>query len=151
MDLHDLADFNLVAAHGGFGKASRASDRPKATLSRRVRNLEEGLGVRLLERGAHSLRLTQEGKTLFGRTEGLLAEIAEIGAEIGEGRAKPRGRLRVSAPVRTTAGTGAPSSGARPGEGRSIVGGATTSIWSRMKQRPTRSSVARGLVRMTRS
>jgi DNA-binding transcriptional LysR family regulator len=36
MDLQSLADFNLVAAHGGFGRASRSSGRPKATLSRRV-------------------------------------------------------------------------------------------------------------------
>jgi DNA-binding transcriptional LysR family regulator len=31
MDLVALTDFNLVARHGGFGKASRASGRPKAT------------------------------------------------------------------------------------------------------------------------
>ena len=39
MDLAALADFNLVARHGGFGRASRASGRPKATLSRRVLDL----------------------------------------------------------------------------------------------------------------
>ncbi|HEV2676135.1 MAG TPA: LysR substrate-binding domain-containing protein [Aliidongia sp.] len=99
MDLLALADFNLVASHGGFGRASRASGRPKATLSRRVMELEESLGVRLLERGARSLRLTEEGSTLYARTEGLLSEIAEVGATIGAGLARPRGRLRVSAPV----------------------------------------------------
>ena len=36
MDLDALQDFQLVAAHGGFGKASRASGRSKATLSRRL-------------------------------------------------------------------------------------------------------------------
>jgi DNA-binding transcriptional LysR family regulator len=41
MDLLALSDFNLVATHGGFGRASRASGQPKATLSRRVRELEE--------------------------------------------------------------------------------------------------------------
>jgi DNA-binding transcriptional LysR family regulator len=55
VDLVALADFNLVALHGGFGRASRASGRPKATLSRRVMELEESLGVRLLERDARSL------------------------------------------------------------------------------------------------
>lgn len=99
MDLLALADFNLVASHGGFGRASRASGRPKATLSRRVMELEESLGVRLLERGARSLRLTEEGSTLHARTEGLLGEIAEVGEAIGAGLARPRGRLRVSAPV----------------------------------------------------
>jgi DNA-binding transcriptional LysR family regulator len=99
MDLLALADFNLVASHGGFGKASRASGRPKATLSRRVMELEESLGVRLLERGARSLRLTEEGSTLHARTEGLLNEVAEVGEAIAGGLARPRGRLRVSAPL----------------------------------------------------
>jgi DNA-binding transcriptional LysR family regulator len=40
MDLLALADFNLVARHGGFGRAARAAGRPKATLSRRVAELE---------------------------------------------------------------------------------------------------------------
>jgi DNA-binding transcriptional LysR family regulator len=99
MDLMALADFNLVASHGGFGRASRASGRPKATLSRRVMELEESLGVRLLERGQRSLRLTEEGMTLFARTDGLLGEVAEIGEAIAGGLARPHGRLRVSAPL----------------------------------------------------
>jgi DNA-binding transcriptional LysR family regulator len=98
MDLLALADFNLVASHGGFGRASRASGRPKATLSRRVMELEKSLGVRLLDRGSRSLRLTEEGHTLHTRTEGLLGEIAEVGKTIGEGLARPHGRLRVSTP-----------------------------------------------------
>lgn len=99
MDLGALSDFNLVATHGGFGKASRASRRAKATLSRRVLDLEKSLGVRLLERGTRSLKLTEEGKTLFERTHGLLREIAEVGEILSAGLARPRGRLRVSSPV----------------------------------------------------
>ena len=60
MDLLALADFTLVARHGGFGQAARATGRPKATLSRRVAELESDLGVRLFERGARTLKLTQE-------------------------------------------------------------------------------------------
>ena len=99
MDLAALADFILVATHGGIGRASRASGRPKATLSRRIMELEAQLGVRLLERGARVLRLTEEGAALQARTEGLLAEIAEAGKAAGDGGVQPRGRLRVSAPV----------------------------------------------------
>src|SRR5471030_2968868 len=55
MDLTSLSDFNAVALHGGFGPASRALDRPKATLSRRVAELEAQLGVRLIERGSRRL------------------------------------------------------------------------------------------------
>ena len=98
MDLAALADFNLVITHGGFGKASRASGRPKATLSRRVMELEASLGVRLLDRGSRSLRLTDEGRALHAGTEGPLSEIAAVGASIGAELAPPRGRLRISAP-----------------------------------------------------
>jgi DNA-binding transcriptional LysR family regulator len=99
VDLQALSDFNLVAANGGFGKASRVSGRPKATLSRRVAELEHSLGVRLIERGGQYLRLTDEGRTLHERTSGPLSEIAEAGEAVVLGAAVPRGRLRVSAPV----------------------------------------------------
>jgi DNA-binding transcriptional LysR family regulator len=99
MDLVALTDFNLVARHGGFGKAARATGRPKATLSRRVTELEAALELRLLERGARNLKLTQEGRALFERTAALLTELDETAAAIASGAEKPRGRLRISAPL----------------------------------------------------
>ena len=99
MDLLALADFNLVARHEGFGKAARAAGRPKATLSRRVAELEAALDLRLFERGARTLKLTEEGRALFARTGQLLAELEETAAAIALGGEKPRGRLRISAPL----------------------------------------------------
>lgn len=99
MDLNALEDFQLVAAHGGFGRASRASGRSKATLSRRVADLEEALGIRLIERGSHSLELTEAGQLLLTRTEGPMHEVAEAVAAARDGLATPRGRLRVAAPL----------------------------------------------------
>lgn len=99
MDLLALADFNLVARYGGFGKASRAAGRPKATLSRRVAELEASLDLRLFERGARVLKLTEEGRALFERTGQLLTELGETAAAIASGGHSPRGRLRISAPL----------------------------------------------------
>jgi DNA-binding transcriptional LysR family regulator len=99
MDLLALADFNLVARHGGFGRAARATGRPKATLSRRVAELEADLGLRLLERGARVLKLTEEGRALHERTGALLMEIDETAAALASGGDRPRGRLRISAPL----------------------------------------------------
>nr|WP_315383696.1 LysR substrate-binding domain-containing protein [uncultured Sphingomonas sp.] len=99
MDLLALADFNLVARHGGFGKAARAAGRPKATLSRRVAELEAALSLRLFERGARTLQLTEEGRALFARTGQLLTELEETAAAIASGGDRPRGRLRISAPL----------------------------------------------------
>ncbi len=70
MDFSLLADFQLIATHGGIGKASRASGRPKASLSRRLAELEEALGIRLIERGGRSLVLTPAGVELAARTLG---------------------------------------------------------------------------------
>jgi len=99
MDLVAIVDFNLVARYGGFGKAARAAARPKATLSRRVAELEASLNVRLFERGARSLKLTEEGRALFERTAVLLTELDEAAAAIASGGRNPRGRLRISAPL----------------------------------------------------
>lgn len=99
MDLLALADFNLVARHGGFGQAARATGRPKATLSRRVAELESSLDLRLFERGARTLKLTQEGRAFYERTRVLLAELEETAAEIASGASVPRGRLRISVPL----------------------------------------------------
>lgn len=99
MDLLALADFNLVARHGGFGRAARAAGRPKATLSRRVAELESSLELRLFERGGRVLKLTQEGRALHERTAALLTELDETAAAIASGADKPQGRLRISAPL----------------------------------------------------
>jgi DNA-binding transcriptional LysR family regulator len=99
MNLLALADFNLVAHHGGFGKAARATGRPKATLSRRVAELESSLDLRLFERGARNLKLTEEGRALFERTVALLGELGETVSAIASVGQRPKGRLRISAPV----------------------------------------------------
>lgn len=99
MDLLSLSDFNLVATHGGFGLASRASGQPKATLSRRVRDLEKSLGVRLIERGSRTLRLTEEGIVLHTRTGSRIGEIAEALQDVKAGLGRPSGRLRISVPM----------------------------------------------------
>lgn len=99
MNLSALADFHRVAAAGSLGKASRESGRPKATLSRRIRMLEESLGTRLVERGQRALHLTAEGQALYARTHTLLRDIEDVGRDLAAGNDQPRGRLRVSAPV----------------------------------------------------
>ena len=98
MDLLALADFDVVATHGGFSQASRVSGRPKATLARRVDGLEITLGVRLLERTSRGLHLTAAGVRLQARVGPLLAELAQAGEGVAT-EGPPRGRLRVSAPT----------------------------------------------------
>ena len=99
MDLLAIADFNLVAKHGGYGRAARATGRSKATLSRRVADLESRLELRLFERGTRTLTLTEEGQALYERSRVLLTDLDETVNAIAGGGARPAGRLRISAPL----------------------------------------------------
>lgn len=55
--------------------------------------------MRLFERGSRTLKLTEEGRTLFERTAPLLTEIEETAAAIASGGERPRGKLRISSPL----------------------------------------------------
>lgn len=99
MDLTALADFHLVAAHDGYGRAARATGRSKATLSRHVADLEASLGQRLFERGGGMLMLTEEGRSLLAQTRGPLDELGAAEDALRGRGSEPRGRLRVSTPL----------------------------------------------------
>ncbi len=99
MDLIALTDFHLVAAHGGFGRAVRATGRSKATLSRHVSELEMRLGRRLFERRGGSLVLTDDGRSLLVRTQGPLDELAAAEDALRNHSAELSGRLSISAPL----------------------------------------------------
>jgi len=100
MDLNALQDFVLVATHGGFASASRARGVPKSSLSRRVRELEDTLGVRLLDRTARTFRLTDEGGELFHTAGPTLSGLEEVEQTlVSRGAGEPTGRLRIAAPT----------------------------------------------------
>lgn len=98
-DLRALGTFNAVMQAGAMGKAARALGRPKATLSRQIRELEQSLGVRLFDRDRRMLKPTAEGRLLHERTRAALSDLAEARQLLLDGSARPRGPLRVSAPV----------------------------------------------------
>ena len=65
MDLNDAFCFVQVVEKGGFSAASRALNIPKSRLSRRVKQLEEYLGVRLLQRTSRVVTTTDIGKEYY--------------------------------------------------------------------------------------
>jgi DNA-binding transcriptional LysR family regulator len=60
-DLNTLALFAKVVEAASFSEAARRLKLPISTVSRRVAELEDQLGVRLLERSTRNLRLTELG------------------------------------------------------------------------------------------
>ncbi len=65
MELRQLRSFIAVAEDGVISRAAKRLRLTQSALSRQIKALEEDLGVTLLERGAHSVRLTQEGEVLL--------------------------------------------------------------------------------------
>jgi len=89
--------FVLVARHGSLAAAARALDLTPPAATKRLAALEARLGVRLLNRTTRSLSLTGEGATYLRYATRLLAEIDEMEEVVSQGRATPRGVLRVNA------------------------------------------------------
>ncbi|MDR0356457.1 MAG: LysR family transcriptional regulator [Deltaproteobacteria bacterium] len=94
--LSDMPLFAEVARLRSFSKAADALNLGVSTISRRVRLLEEKLGMPLLIRDTHSVQLTEEGKALLEHCE-FIMNSADTALESITGRAaRPSGRVRVS-------------------------------------------------------
>ncbi|KUM03198.1 LysR family transcriptional regulator [Chromobacterium subtsugae] len=97
-DLNDLMYFAKVVEHGGFMAAGRALGIPKSRLSRRVAELEQRLGARLLQRTTRRLALTEIGSQYYQHCQAMLAEAEAAHEAILQSSAEPRGLIRVSCP-----------------------------------------------------
>jgi DNA-binding transcriptional LysR family regulator len=98
MDLDDVRIFTQVVESGSFTKAAKQLSMPKSTVSRRVGQLEDRLGVLLLQRTTRSLSLTHAGEIYFSRTSRIIDEIEDAEAAVHELQTEPRGLLRVTTP-----------------------------------------------------
>ena len=101
MNLNDLYFFVQVVEHGGFAAAARALRVPKSTLSKRVAQLEEQLGARLIQRTSRRFMVTETGEAFFRHAAAVLIE-AEAAENVVRGRlAEPTGTVRLTASVPT--------------------------------------------------
>ncbi|GAB2791765.1 LysR substrate-binding domain-containing protein [Dyella kyungheensis] len=98
-DLNDLYFFAAVVEHGGFSSAGRALGIPKSRLSKRIAQLEERLGVRLLQRTTRRFVVTEVGERFYGHCRAVLEEARAAQEAVEEVRSEPRGVVRVSCPV----------------------------------------------------
>ncbi|GAA0888550.1 LysR substrate-binding domain-containing protein [Rhodanobacter soli] len=98
-DLNDLYFFAAVVEHGGFSAAGRALGVPKSRLSKRVAQLEERLGVRLLQRTTRRFVVTEVGERFYAHCRAVLEEAQAAQDAVDELRAEPRGVVRLSCPV----------------------------------------------------
>jgi DNA-binding transcriptional LysR family regulator len=95
----ELRTFVAVVQARGFAQAGRRLGLAKSAISRRVSDLEERLGTRLLHRTTRQVSPTAAGSEYYQRGVRLLAELQEAEDIVSNGSNEPTGSLRISAPV----------------------------------------------------
>jgi len=97
-DLRDLDAFVAVARTRNFRRAALEQRVSVSSLSQRLRDMEERLGVRLMNRTTRSVALTEAGELLLGRVGPALSDVSEALDQARGLRGVPSGRLRINAP-----------------------------------------------------
>lgn len=99
MDLNTVSMFIKVVEQGSLTAAAKYLNMPKSTLSRRLGELEDALGVRLLERTTRRLNLTDAGRIYYQRTNPLIQQLACTEAAISHYQDEPQGHLKIHTPI----------------------------------------------------
>ncbi|SJL82779.1 LysR family transcriptional regulator [Vibrio palustris] len=102
MKLDDLNLFRLVVENGSYTATSRKTMIPVATITRRIQALEDSLNLRLLNRHARKLSLTEAGERFFNECSPLLNRLASMTEEITDECRGASGKIKISAPSNLT-------------------------------------------------
>ncbi len=97
--LDSLESFVAVVEAGQFSSAAERLGIGKSVLSRRVSELEQHLGARLLHRTTRRLSLTQAGREFYPRALQLLEDLAEAEQSVSSGQQALSGRIRLAIPL----------------------------------------------------
>ena len=95
----DLRFFLVVARGASLAAAARSLDVTASAVTQRLRQLEQRIGVRLLNRTTRRLRVTEEGRLLIDRTRAILADLDDLTEKLSARRSLVGGHLRVIAPL----------------------------------------------------
>ncbi|AXQ13505.1 MULTISPECIES: LysR family transcriptional regulator [Shewanella] len=98
-DLNGMLLFAAVVRAEGFSQAARETGLPKSTISRKIAQLEQQLGVRLLQRNTRSISLTQVGALFYQHCDSICNEVEAAKATIENTHNDVSGSLRIAIPV----------------------------------------------------
>ncbi|MFN4206013.1 MAG: LysR substrate-binding domain-containing protein [Agrobacterium albertimagni] len=96
--MSDTLAFVEVVQRGSFTAAAESLRTSKARVSKKVQELEQRLGVKLLHRTTRNIRLTEAGSVYFERCRDLAKLIGDAESAVEQVHGKPSGWLRVTAP-----------------------------------------------------
>lgn len=99
MELRTLRAFVEVVRCGGFTEAAKAIFATQSTVSKMVKQLEDEIGVQLIDRSGQRSRPTEPGTLVFQRALDMLAMRDELLMQIGELQGVRRGVLRIGVPT----------------------------------------------------
>lgn len=95
----DLPVFVTVVDCGSFSQAAKQLNLTKSAVSKRISHLEDGLGIRLLNRTTRKLSLTEAGQRYYDYASQALS-LAKRGVDaVSELHGSPQGRLKITAPM----------------------------------------------------
>ncbi|WFU38289.1 LysR substrate-binding domain-containing protein [Bradyrhizobium sp. CB82] len=97
--LASLRAFAKVVELGSFSEAGRALRLSRSAVSKYVGELEDELGVQLLNRTTRRVSPTENGQAYFERVLGIIGELEAADQAVTQSQAAPRGLLRVNAPM----------------------------------------------------
>lgn len=95
----ELAFFTQLIRLGSLAATARELNLTPPAVSKRLAQMEQRLGVRLLNRTTRSISLTSEGELYLNNAQRILGEIEEMERQVSSRRAMPKGLLRVNAPL----------------------------------------------------
>ncbi len=98
-DLNGMTIFAKVVEAKSYSQAARETGLPKSTISRKISQLEEQLGVRLLQRNTRGLSLTHIGALFYQHCANIVKEVEQAKATIENTHQDVSGTLRIALPV----------------------------------------------------
>ncbi len=97
--MDELDVFVTVVEEQGFSAAAERLDSTPAAVSRRIKALEQCLGVRLLQRTTRKVKLTEAGELYFREVSRLLDDLRAVEQQLEEVTGQASGQLRIVAPM----------------------------------------------------
>ncbi len=96
MDWDKLKIFHTVAEAGSFTSATVILNLSQSAISRQIQSLEDDLKVKLFERHARGLTLTENGEYVYKTAHEVISKLKEVETSLGDQKNKPTGKITIT-------------------------------------------------------
>ena len=96
MDWDKLKIFHAVAEAGSFTSATVTLNLSQSAISRQIQSLEDDLKVKLFERHARGLTLTENGEYVYKTAHEVKSKLKEVQTSLGDQKNKPSGKITIT-------------------------------------------------------